>query len=134
MKLTVMQPVEIEAVAIRIAVPINHGEEDIPADFPGRIADVWHATIDIDTGKVHKWPIGRVGECSMKVVDQGNYYLLNKAGKKLAEIEGDYVPDCIPGSYGDYIEFNIDGDGIVNGWQEVCHEESVKDSFFRDKD
>lgn len=53
----------------------------------------------------------------MKVTDGGSYYLLDRDGLVLASREHEYVPGCIPGSYGDYIEFNIDADGVLTNWK-----------------
>lgn len=117
MKLTVRRPVEVEIVGVLIEVPVRYDEEDIPNDFPLRRGDMWTAAVDIDTGKVHDWPPGRTGNLHMKVVDEGSYTLMAADGTTVAKIEQDYVPNSlIPGSYGDYIELDIDENGIITNW------------------
>lgn len=130
MKLTILTPVEVEAVAIRLEVAVRYEEKDMPNDFPFRKGDMWVPTVDIDTGKIRDWPQGREAELYMKVRDQGSYYLLDAQGVQLAAIENDYVPDCIPGEYGDYIEFDIAADGTVRQWKHHCDADEVQSSFF----
>lgn len=56
MKMTVLQPVEIEVSHILIAVAVRYEEEDIPNDFPLRDGDMWRGKVEIDTGKIEGWP------------------------------------------------------------------------------
>jgi hypothetical protein len=130
MELTVRIPIKIEAKAIRVVAPVRYGEEDIPKDFPFRQGDLWDVTIDIDTGKIRDWPKGREENIAMKLVDEGNYYLLGDDGRELAKCEGSYVPSCIPGRFGDYIDFRIDGEGVICGWCICCDENTIVEAFF----
>lgn len=108
---------EFEVSHIRLNVAVRYGEEDIPNDFPGRNGDEWQATIELETGKILDWPQGYSTAFSMKVVDQGSYVLLSPDGTEVASITQYYVPNgVIPGEYGDYIEMQINGDGIVTNW------------------
>lgn len=156
MKLTVTKPVEIEAKYIHVIAPVRYGEDDIPQDFPfrrrindtdsehlrdavrrRRYSDVWDVVVDIDTGQIVNWPAGVTGNCHMKVCDEGFYLLYGNdlvLGPYIATIDGDYVPSCIPGSYGDYIAFEIDGDGNVKHWNAFCNANSIRKSFFRSND
>jgi hypothetical protein len=90
---------------------------------------VWRACIDLDTGRVRNWPAGVSAEVNMKVVDEGVYTLYDAAGDQLAE-RRDYVPTCLPGRYGDYVEFSIGGDGVVANWARFCTPERLAESFF----
>lgn len=36
---------------------------------------------------------------------------------RFVRLENECVPRCIPGRYGDYIEFKIDGDGTLLDWK-----------------
>ena len=101
---------------MQIVAPVNYGEEDIPNDFPCRTGDVWEVIVDVETRKILEWP-GPAAEVSMKVCDQGSYYLLDRDRNEVASIEEDYVPnDVVPGEHGDYIEMHIDADGTVTNW------------------
>jgi hypothetical protein len=116
MKVIVKKPVEIDIAAVQINVPVNYGEEDIPNDFPFRDGDQWSVIIDMDTGKIMDWPEGIAHDLHMKVVDGGSYYLLDRDGNVIAKREQEYVPDCIPGKYGDYIDLGIRADGVIANW------------------
>jgi hypothetical protein len=70
----------------------------------------------------------------MKVVDEGSYYLLDANKEEIAKREQDYVPGCIPNSYGDYIDFRIAPDGTVADWRGHCTEDNIRESFFGDDD
>jgi hypothetical protein len=141
MKLTVKKPVVIEPTHIRVSLPVRYGTEDIPEDFPLRKGDLWEARIEIETGKILDWPAGRAGECSMKVVDEGCYYLERlllpvtvhvepPRYEILASREQDYVPSCIPGEHGDYVDFTIDEQGVIENWKTYCTPIVVQVAFF----
>lgn len=71
----------------------------------------WKPTIDVDEGRIINWPIGTTANVCYKVCDEGIYYLLDKEMNEILKVES-YVPDCI-GTYGDYIEMNIDENGYI---------------------
>ena len=131
MKITVNKPVEIEVDAIRVELPVRYGTENIPGDFPLRVGDTWRGTIDIATGKIREWPEGQSGEMSMKVCDMGIYQLLS-GDEEVGCINENYVPDCIPGRYGDYVDFEIDANGVITNWNTDAKE--VASSFFGEQD
>lgn len=117
MKATIKIEKEVEIAMIKIDVAVRYDEEDIPNDFPLRKGDMWSAIVEVDTGKILDWPIGRSGEMYMKVVDEGSYYLLDKEGNTVLSLEQDYVPHgIVPGKYGDYIELKINDRGIITNW------------------
>lgn len=115
MKISVLKPVEIEVAFIELILPVRYDEEDIPNDFPLRKGDLWTATVRIDTGVIENWPEGVCHELHMKVVDGGVYILRDNDRKEIARRQ-DYVPDIVPGSYGDYVELNIGHDGRILNW------------------
>ena len=104
-------------MAIYMVLPIRYEEEEIPNDFPFRIGETWAAAVDIDTGKIRDWPVGRTADIHLTVKDGGTYTLLNAEGKVVAAIEEDYVPHrIVPGSFGDTVELSIAGDGTITNW------------------
>ncbi len=108
---------EAELKSVQLVLPVNYEEEDIPNDFPLREGDKWSAIIDLATGKIRNWPIGKSGEFNMKVVDEGCYYLLDENDNQVLSIEQDYVPnELIPGEWGDYVHLKINEDGTVTNW------------------
>lgn len=129
MELEVRLPKKINAIAIKCAMAVRYEEEDIPNDFPLRQGDAWVGIVDIATGVIRDWPAGKSGRMHMKICDEGTYSLLGENDNVLASYEG-YVPDCIPGSYGDYVEFNIDENGKIENWGKYCSPSRVRRSFF----
>ena len=117
MKAKIPTTIEVNITHVLVNLPVRYDEEDIPNDFPLREGDMWNAKIEIDTGKIEGWPLGRTGEFYMKVVDGGTYRLLDDKGAVVAAIEQDYVPHgVIPGEYGDYVDFKIDAGGVIANW------------------
>jgi hypothetical protein len=133
MKILAMQRVEREVTMLHMVLPVRYEEEDIPDDFPGRKGEVLTMVVDIDTGRVHDWPKGRSENCYMKVVDGGVYTLLDADGRDVAEYGPDYVPCCVPGEYGDYVNFKIGSDGIIRDWTRRCTTDNVVETFFSDE-
>lgn len=75
-------------------------------------------TIDIETGQVLNWPKNSPFDFyDIKIVDEGEYILLDKNGEVIAEYGG-YVPACIgPDGWGDYLEFEIDSASNILYWE-----------------
>lgn len=127
MKLTILKPFVIEVDAIRCVLPVRYEEEDMPYDFPHRVGDVWEIWIDIETGQIRDWPTGQEPySLCMKVCDSGSYYLMH-GQEEIEAIEEDYVPNCIPGDYGDYVKFEIDASGRITNWETDAAE--IMESF-----
>ena len=112
--------VDIRTVIIDIAPRYIGGSEDddMPTDFPLLNANktAWVASVDIDTGAIAGWPQGDKRKMHVKVCDAGIYKLIDGEGNVVAERNG-YVPNgVVPGSYGDYVELEIDENGIITNW------------------
>lgn len=75
-------------------------------------------TIDVETGQVLNWPKNSPYDFfDVKIVDEGEYILLDKNGEVIAEYGG-YVPECVgEGGYGDYLEFEIDSASNIPEWE-----------------
>lgn len=75
-------------------------------------------TIDVETGQVINWPKNSPYDFfDVKIVDEGEYILLNTAGEVIAEYSG-YVPECVGyNGYGDYLEFEIDSASNIPEWE-----------------
>jgi hypothetical protein len=130
MEIEMMMPTKVNVTHVRVEIAVRYDEEDIPNDFPLRDGDMWNATIEIDTGKILNWPVGKSGDMHMKVCDEGSYFLLNEKGETIVSIEEDYVPNrLIPGEYGDYVELKINEEGIITNWPKSP---SVEDFFPED--
>lgn len=56
-------------------------------------------------------------EFRAKIRDEGTYVLYDQNKNILADATNEYVPDWIPGEYGDYIELQIDVEtGQILNW------------------
>jgi len=120
MKFTMPCTKEIDIKYLKVILPIRYEEEDIPNDFPLRIGDTWTAEINMDTGIIKNWPIGKHGKIDyMKVCDEGTYILIDEHGGIVKEIRRDYVPNkLLPPNdgYGDYVTLDIDVNGKILNW------------------
>lgn len=129
MEITIPKPTSVNIEFIRITVPIPDDDE-IPKALTGRtLSDAWQVYVDIDTGKISGWNSGKM-IIDWKVVDMGNYELIDKHGVVVGEIDGGYVPRCIPEEFGDYLMFDIQEDGTIKDWHKFCTEENVMACFF----
>ena len=110
------EPVKFEGVEYKT---IEHIEEFYPELFNtnSRGEKCLVLTIDVETGQVINWPKNSsYSFFDIKIVDEGEYILLNTAGEVIAEYSG-YVPQCIgEGGYGDYLEFEIDSASNIPYW------------------
>ena len=107
---------EVNITHVIVELPVRYEEEDITNDFPLRRGDMWAAKIEMDTGQIECWPVGKSGRLNMKVCDEGIYQLIDENGMQLAKIQ-DYVPHgVIPGRYGDYVDLHINDQGIITNW------------------
>ena len=130
MKIHIPTTKEVDVAFVSVILPVRYGDEDIPYDFPLRINETWSAIIEVDTGKIHDWPQGKTGSLYMKVCDSGVYTLLDRDRAEIAQ-RNDYVPHgLIPGDYGDYVDLNIDEEGIITNWPK----EPDLDAFFKQGD
>jgi hypothetical protein len=120
MKIEIPCTKKIEVTAILFEVPIN---DDLEPPFPKEIKllDIdgekyWQDIIDLSTGKLSHWPQGISYDFYDKIRDSGTYKLLDPYLLIVKEIQ-DYVPNgIIPGEYGDYMDLQIDENGIVKNW------------------
>ena len=89
-------------------------EDDDAPTMPGAHGQAWKARIELETGKVEGWPAGTEASIHYKVCDEGQYWLSDDQGERIAKWAGYYVPDdflCHGGDgYGDYIILNVGAD------------------------
>jgi hypothetical protein len=116
---------------IKLACAVNYGEEEIPNDFPGRVGEMWHAKVNLDTGKIEGWPAGKTADIHLTVNDCGTYTLLTEDGREVAKRENNYVPHgVVPGIYGDTVELKIAADGTITNWPRTLN----TSAFFNGED
>ena len=106
-----------EVFYIKLSLPIR-SREDVPATLMLDRGDYLEMIIDIKTGQILDFPkVLPAFDLFLKVVDGGFYKLLDSARQVLSEIDQDYVPHgVVPGEYGDYVDLQINADGIITNW------------------
>lgn len=90
-------------------------QPDIVSSLPNGSKTIF-LEIDIDTGEVTNWP----KNCStdfhdIKIVDTGHYWLIDDNADVVTNYSG-YVPSCLGGWGGDYLEFEIDENSHIVDW------------------
>ncbi len=128
MQLTVNVKKQIEVEFLQVEAEVRYWEDatvngvqdDEGSLIPLRRGDLWCPVIRLRDGQIMEWPAGVVASIHYKVCDQGQYWLWDAAGSRVAEYNGDYVPDSFlchgDRGYGDYIIFDVGGDGMIQGW------------------
>ena len=101
---------------------VINGVEDTHGELtPCKNTCSWEPVINLSTGQVKDWPEGTTADIHFKVCDDGDYWLANTNGEKLAKWRGDYVPDRFltigERGCGDYIIMSVDGKGMIEGWK-----------------
>ena len=103
----------------QIGNKLYYSLEDLLKDYPdigyGHIltGDTIFLEIDIDTGEVTNWP---TDFHDIKIVDTGHYWLIDDNANIVVNYSG-YVPYCLgKDGYGDYLEFEIDGNSHIVDW------------------
>ena len=98
-----------------------NGKEDTDGNIPLREVDRWRPVIRLEDGQVMDWTPGFSAQVHYKVCDDGEYWLLDGNGWRIAKYGSDYVPDGFlaqDGSgFGDYIIMNIDSTGKIENWK-----------------
>lgn len=117
MKVEVYKLTEVEIHSVRIEVELH---DDVSENLPNHLFNddgELDLLIEVDTGKVVSWRGSEPVNIHDKVRDNGVYTLFDSGGLEVANIYNGSVPnDLIPGDYGDYINLEINADGIVTNW------------------
>jgi len=89
--------------------------------IPGRDGHTWKIRVHLASGRIENWPKGVIARIHYKVCDQGEYWLSRPDGIRVAKWRGHYVPSSHLGaeSGGDYIVMNVNGDGMIEGYEET---------------
>ena len=99
---------------------INGFEDTENGDnMPCKQGDLWCPEINIETGIIENWEIGKTVSIHYKVSDCCSYKLLDTLGNVLAFQDDGYVPDTLcpaERGHGDYIIMNIDENGQIDKW------------------
>jgi len=96
--------------------------EDVDGTLvPFRSGDRWRPVIRLDDGQVMNWPEGMTARIHYKVCDDGNYWLQDAHGNRIAQRLCEYVPDKFlchgDEGWGDYIIFNVSARGLIENYR-----------------
>lgn len=122
MNITEAKYIEVQAgVRYWEDAKVNGIEDEDGSRIPCRSGETWCPIIELETGNIIDWPEGITADVHYKVCDDGSYWLLDAARKRLAKHKSDYVPDeflCHGNhGYGDYIIMTIGLDGKIENYQ-----------------
>lgn len=126
MKFTTKKEVEVVAIRAHLGVrywengEVNGVEDTDGTLIPLRDGDYWKIEIDLKTGQIKNWPHGTTASVHYKVCDDGVYMLIGEGGEVIYTNENCYVPkilDVTGESFGDYVIFDIDENGFIQGWK-----------------
>ncbi len=120
MKTKALVEKEFEFDRIRIHIRVKSDDitpEEEPLPFLNENGS-WDITVDIDTGRIREWPTGQGPfDIYAKPVDTGVYQLFKKGQSEPAYKLSGYVPHgIIPGEFGDYVDLQINEDGVITNW------------------
>ncbi|WP_244939685.1 hypothetical protein [Acinetobacter guerrae] len=90
--------------------------ENVPCKKDG----LWCPLINIETGVIENWEIGKTAFIHYKVCDGCAWELLGANNNIVKSKNDGYVPDTLcpaERGYGDYIIMNIDENGLIAKWQ-----------------
>lgn len=127
MKIKIKVEQEFDAKYLRVNAGVRYwkdatvcGEEDDEGDkIPCRNEDRWCPIIDIESGTIVNWEIGKSAHIHYKCCDAFECKLADVNNNTIAKYDG-YVPDFMApdgDGYGDYIIMNVDEMGHIWGWK-----------------
>jgi hypothetical protein len=113
MKATIKVMKEVEIKYLKMCISV-----DDDCKYPDAKNEMLTLSIEVDTGKILNYPLTESFHLFEKVTDRGSYYLYDEDFNEVLSIENNYVPNrLIPGSYGDYVDLEIDEKGIITNWR-----------------
>ena len=100
---------------------INGVEDTENGDnMPCKQGDLWCPEINIETGIIENWEIGKTANIHYKVSDCCSWVIQDSNGRVIYFQDDGYVPDTLcpaERGYGDYIIMNIDENGQIDKWK-----------------
>lgn len=138
MKITLKIEKEFNAKFLQVEAGVRYwedasvnGVEDTEGTLiPCRDGDTWSPIIELETGKIINWEIGKSANIHYKVCDDGRYILQDENQDHIKTIQDYVISDLSIGEsgYGDYIIMKIDENGMIEGWSPTL------EGFMEDED
>ena len=89
-------------------------------NIPCKQGELWCPIINIATGIIENWEIGKTAKVHYKVSDCCGWELLDENGAVIQSQDDGYVPKTLcpaERGYGDYIIMNINENGLIDKWR-----------------
>ena len=126
MKVKIKKLVEVNIKTLHVKAGVRYwedatvnGVEDVDGKLiPCRDGENWYPIIDIESGKIIDWEIGKTANIHYKVCDNGEYCLLDENEEIVIHLDG-YVPKTLSPegiAYGDYIKMKVNSEGYIDKW------------------
>lgn len=127
MKIKLKIEKEFDVKFLAVTAGIRYAEDveidgkmcNLLTQIPWNDGKYWQIMINVNTGMIENWPIGKTAKMCAKVCDDGTYAILDANKEVIKEYEG-YVPDCLAigdSGYGDYLILKIDENGKIKNWK-----------------
>lgn len=123
MKIKIKVEKEVEIKTLKVKAKVRYWEDscidgfaDTEKNMPCKVGNFWCPEIDIDTGCIKNWDIGKTASIHYKVCDNCSWKILDVNGNCIQDVEDQYVPDSLcptESGWGDYIIMNIDTNGKI---------------------
>lgn len=129
MKVEMLVKKEVEITALQVNANVRYwedseinGEPDTEDgdNMPCKDGDMWKPLINVETGQILNWEIGKAANIHYKVADECGWELKDENNVVIPSAEDGYVPETLcpeGGGYGDYIIMNIDENGFIANWE-----------------
>ena len=88
-------------------------------NIPCKLGELWCPVINVATGVIENWEIGKTAKIHYKVTNGCGWELLDENGTVVQSQDDGYVPDTLcpaERGYGDYIIMNINENGQIDKW------------------
>lgn len=89
-------------------------------NVPCKEGELWCPVINVATGIIENWEIGKTAKIHYKVTDCCGWELLDENGSVIQSQADGYVPKTLcpaENGYGDYIIMNINENGQIDKWR-----------------
>lgn len=128
MKVTIKIEKEVDIKTLVVKAGVRHWEDaEINSEsdtedgdnIPCKVGDLWYPIIEIETGKIANWEIGKTAKVHYKVTDCCGWEIKDNEHNTVLSADDGYVPLCLSpneNGYGDYIKMDIDGNGMIAKW------------------
>lgn len=128
MKIKIKVEKEVEVKTLQVKAEVRYWEDaevngkpdtEIGQNIPCKDGQNWCPEIDIETGKILNWELGKTANVHYKVADECGWDLKDENGVVVLSVEDGYVPDVLApkeAGYGDYIIMDIDENGVIADW------------------